>query len=400
MLSGNPLAAVEARTGDPEQAPAPPGRIKVCHIASGDLWAGAEVQIATLLKYVARDKGIALSAILLNPGRLADEVGRLGVETIVIPESRIGFFGILHRAAEFLRGKKVQVLHSHRYKENLLAALLARRIRGAVLIRTRHGLIEPHQGLKDLKQRLIQGADRLTARWTADRVIGVSAELAYRLEQDLGREKVITIPNGVDVDQVRSELSVAEARQRLGIPRDCYVLGTAGRLEPVKRLDIFLEAAQRISRELPKSRFIIAGEGREQSRLQALARELGIEGRVHFLGHRGDVFDVLRAMDVLVLSSDHEGLPMVLLEALAMGLTVVARKVGGIPEVINDNASGVLLESDSPAALAAACLDVLSDEGRRRRLSEAARNLVLESFSAERSGRETAKLYRSLVGPQ
>lgn len=381
----------------PWREPVEPGAIRVCHIASGDLWAGAEVQVATLLKYLARDSRVAVSAILLNSGRLADEIARLGVESAVIPESENGFWEILRAAMRFLRGKNIQVFHSHRYKENLLAALLAWRLDVPVLIRTRHGMVEPLKGLKEVKQTLIQGVDRLTARWTVDRVISVSREMAGRLGRDLGPEKVITIPNGIDFGQARSDLTPAEARERLRIPAGCRVIGAAGRLEPVKRLDIFLEAALQISREVPTARFVIAGEGREQARLQALARKLGLPDRVRFLGHRDDIFDVLRAMDILVVSSDHEGLPMVLLEALAMGLTVVGRNVGGIPEVVENGVTGILVQSNSPAELASACLEVLSDEEHRCRLGGAARNFVREHFSAESGERHVVELYQSLI---
>ena len=374
--------------------------LNVCHIASGDRWAGAEVQIATLLKCLANDKDISLSAIVLNPGRLAEEIQRLGVQLMVIPERRTNIFSIFRQASGFLRGKRVHILHSHRYKENLLAIFLARRLDIPVLIRTQHGLIEPHKGFRDVKQKLLHSVDRLTARWAADRVIGVSMELADRLRRDLGAQKVTPIPNGIDIDQVRSDLSVAEARQRLGIEPGSYVLGTASRLEPVKRLDIFLQAAHQISDHYPQARFVIAGEGKEEDRLRELARKLGIGERVLFLGHRDDIFDVLRAFDILAIPSDHEGLPMVVLEALAMGLVVVAREVGGMSEVLTDGVTGILVQSNSAAPLAAACMKALADEGWRQRMGMAARNLVAQEFSAERTGGQVAQLYRSLAGPQ
>lgn len=400
MSRGSHHAADESATRTPEWDGTTPGKIHVCHIASGDRWAGAEVQIATLLKYLAADKDISLSAIVLNPGRLADEIDRLGIRSTVIPEKWTGFIGILRQAASFLRGRETHVLHSHRYKENLLATLLARRVHVPVLIRTQHGLIEPHKGFRNVKQTLLYSFDRLTARWAADRVIGVSMELSERLGQELGTQKVISIPNGIDINQVRSHLSVAEARQRLGIAPGACVLGAASRLEPVKRLDIFLQAAHQISHHYPQARFVIAGEGKEEVRLRGLARQLGIQEQVLFLGHRDDVFDVLRAFDILVISSDHEGLPMVVLEAMALGLVVVARDVGGMAEVLTDGVTGILVPSDSCGPLAAACLKAFADEGWRQRMGMAAQKLVAQKFSAERTGAQVAQLYRALVGPQ
>ena len=103
-------------------------------------------------------------------------------------------------------------------------------------------------------------------------------------------------------------------------PADCAVVGTAGRLDPIKRLDIFLAAAKQIGNALPNTRFVIAGDGTEASRLRDLAARLGLSDRVLFLGHRDDIYDVIRAMDIFVFCSDHEGLPMALLETLYLGV--------------------------------------------------------------------------------
>ncbi len=386
----------------PEHSTAVPSipPIGVCHIVSGDLWAGAEVQVATLLKYLTRDKRVAVCTIVLNPGRLVQEIQSLGLECLVVPERQFGFMEILSQVTRFLKSKRIHVVHSHRYKENMLATLLSWRLHIPVVIRTRHGLIEPQRGLKDLKQRLIQSVDHLLARWSAGRVIAVSTEMSQKLGCDLGSGKVVTILNTMDLEQARSALSVAEARQQLGIPAEAVVFGTACRLEPIKRLDIFLRAAQEIAGRNARSQFVIAGEGRESAKLQTLSRELGIEKRVHFLGHRDDIFDVLRALDLLVISSDHEGLPMVLLEALALGIPVVARKVGGIPEVITDGVTGILVGSNSPAELSLACENAVAREEFRRQLSEAGRSTVFERFGAETSARHVVELYRSLVSLQ
>ncbi len=373
------------------------GKIRVCHLASGDRWAGAEVQIATLLKQLTRSGEIELSAIFLNDGRLAEEVRRASIETLVIPEGKAGFLHILRRATKFLRPKGIQILHSHRYKENLLAAFLTRRCGIPVWISTRHGLKEPFcWGLRSLKQSLILGIDRFLLRSMADRVVGVSSEVAQHLRGFLGFDKVVTIRNGVDTESVRSRLTISEAKERLGIAPASVVMGAVGRLEAVKRLDIFLKAAQLISNHTRNADFVVAGDGSQRSALEQLARQLGIADRVHFLGHRDDAFDVLRALDILVLSSDHEGLPMVVLEALTLGVVVISRRVGGIPEVIDNQATGILVESESPSDLADACVRVLSDEACRRRIADAGRNHVIQNFDAARTVSRIIGLYREV----
>jgi len=370
--------------------------IRVCHIVSGDRWAGAEVQAASLLRALASRPGLSLSVILLNQGRLAEELGACGLELKVIPESAKSFIQIFREAARFLRSRDIQILHSHRYKENLLAVLLARTCHIPHIVRTQHGMPEPFRGIRHWKQKLTLGLDRLLARWVTDRVISVSSELREHLERYMDPRKVVVIRNGLDTERVSSDLSLAEAKQRLGIPAACRTLGYAGRLEPIKRLDLLLAAAQLIAGRLPDTRLILAGDGSEEARLRDVTRAHGLEDLVVFLGHRDDIYDVLRAMEIFVLCSDHEGLPMVLLEALHLGVPVVARRVGGLPDVIQEGVSGVLVRSSDPKVLAAQCVHLLVDAKRRRDMASAGRARVSEFFTADRNATQVAALYREL----
>ncbi len=372
------------------------GKIEVCHMASGDRWAGTEGQLATLLKALVRRKDLGVSAIFLNEGRLAEEARQCGIKVCVVPESQHNFFQVLSKATRFLAEKNVQILHSHRYKESLLSAFLAHRCGVPFHVCGRHGAPEPFTGWRRYKQGLLQTLDGLVARYFTDRVVSVSEELRRQLTRYLPASKVVTIYSGVDEEKVFSPFSVSEAKQRLGIPAEYGVIGTAGRLDPIKRLDIFLGAAQQIAASRPNARFVIAGEGKEESSLRALARRLGVQDRVLFLGHRSDVYDVLRAMDIFVLCSDHEGLPNALLESLYLGVPVVVRPVGGVAEVIQDGVNGTWVESSEPSALAAACLELLHDDTRRILLARAGAEVIAKNFTADRSADQVAQLYRSL----
>ena len=396
MSPGSPVDVLSTGSGAQAERSRPKGKIGVCHIASGDRWAGAEAQLATLLRVLAQREEFSLSAILLNEGRLAAEARRCGVEVKVIPEGQHSFIQIFSEAARFVEWRGVQVLHSHRYKENLLATLLSWRCHVPWVVRTQHGLPEPFGGMRHFKRALVQQFDRLVARFGTDRVISVTTELRDHLTRYVDERKVVVIHNGLDTGQVASALDVQEAKRRLGLPGDCWVVGTAGRLDPVKRLDVFLSAAKQISMRLPNSRFVIVGEGSEGIRLRELAKTNGLGSQIQFLGHRDDIYDVLRAFDVFVLCSDHEGLPMVLLEALYLGAPVVARSVGGIAEVVQNGVSGILVGSDEPDALAEACLGILGDKARRNRLGAAGTDLVSSRFSAKHTAAEVARLYATL----
>ena len=352
--------------------------------------------MATLLKGLARKKELLLSAILLNEGRLAEEARCCGVDVKVIPESKKNFLEIFAVAAQYLQGKDIRILHSHRYKENLLAALLAWRCKVPFVVRSQQGLAEPYGGFKRHKQALLHLLDRIVARYATDRLICASDDLRNEFLRYVEPQKVVTIHNAVDREQACSSLSLLDAKKRLGLPQDCWVIGSAGRLEPIKRLDIFLSAASQIAARLPNTRFVVVGDGSQEAPLRELAKTKGLQERALFLGHRTDIYDVLRAFDILVSCSDHEGLPTVLLESLCLGVPVVARSVGGIPEVIQDGVTGVLVDTGDPSALAEACVGILTDGVRRQRLASAGISWVAGKFAAEQTAAKVAKLYCSL----
>lgn len=370
--------------------------LAVCHIDSGDLWAGAEVNTTTLLKALSRRPELHLTVILLNEGEMARRLRSYGIQVRVIPESEFGFLAIFNQAARFLHSHPVQILHSHRYKENLLAALLARRCKIPHLVCTRHGAPEPFKGWRSMKHSAISRLDQLVARFAADRVVSLTDELKIRLSRSLPQHKLITIRTGIDTEQVRSDLSRAEAKHRLGISENAKVVGYAGRLVPVKRLDIFLHAAKQMAEANPEIVFVIAGDGPEEAGLRTLTRELDLEDRVRFLGFRSHIYDVMRAFDVFVLCSDHEGLPRSLLEALHLGVPVVARSVGGVPEVIENRVTGLLIDSAEAAAVTEACANLLADENLRKEIAAAGRHHVEQVFSISHAASGTAELYRRL----
>ena len=380
------------------RAPSPPEKIAICHLVSGDRWAGAEVQVAALLRKLVQRDELVLSAIVLNEGRLVKELRSSGIEVRVIPEASNGFFRILREAARSLRGRQIRIIHSHRYKENLLATLLGWWCRIPFVVRTQHGRSEPFRGLRRLKHGFLQSMDRFTARYGTDRVISVSSEMQMHLTQYVDDRRVVTIHNGLEIERVKSGLGIAEAKEILGIPCNAPVIATAGRLEPVKRLDIFWGVAQQVAVRQPHVRFVIAGTGSQEAQVRSWTEKHGLAPKVLLLGQREDICDILRALDVFVLTSDHEGLPTVLLEALWLGVPVVARAVGGIPEVIQDDVNGVLIERADASAIAEACLSLLKDESRRKRLALAGAKTVSEKFTADQTAGEVAKLYASLCG--
>jgi len=308
-------------------------------------------------------------------------------------ESEHGFLGLISRATAHLRGRGIDVVHSHRYKENLLAYGIARRLGIPRVVRTEHGLGEPFHGWAQTKQRLIRAADQWVARHRTAAVIAVSSEMQRTLSSRLSSRQLLQVYNGIDPASVTSGLSSAVAKERLGLDGNPPVVGYAGRLDPIKRLDLLVKAAQHARQELPELKFVIAGEGPQEDALRRDIAAAGLSGSFKLLGHREDQYDVLRAFDVVTLCSDHEGIPMVLLEAMNLQVPVVARKVGGIPEMVENESSGLLVDSGDPKPLASAWLRVLSDAGLRSRLEHGAMARVQQRFTAQQNADAVVNLY-------
>ncbi len=326
----------------------------VVHIASGDRWAGAEVQVYTLLTQLHRASLATVTAILMNEGELATRLRAQGITVEVLDESRFGFFALLAGTWRALRARRPDLVHTHRQKENLLGVLAAWPL-GIPSVRTVHGA--PESAPTSLIKRLLVRLDNWTAVHCQKRVIAVSRDLAAKLQQGLPGAHIITIPNGIDAEAVRASAhSPAELGRRGTSERQ---IGIVGRLDPVKRVDIFLEmAAELLKRECNGWRFHVFGEGNLRQTLEAQAARLGIAEHVVFHGHRMDIARCLAALDALVMCSDHEGLPMTPLEALAVGTPVVVHAVGGLVEVLQHEAHGMLVEEHQPGAYAEAVIRI------------------------------------------
>jgi glycosyltransferase involved in cell wall biosynthesis/protein-tyrosine-phosphatase len=373
--------------------------MRVCHVMSADLWAGAEVQVATMAAYLAERPDVELTTILLNEGPLARELRRLGVPVSVVDEGRNSAVRILVALTRLLRTQSVDIVHTHRYKDTVLGGLAARLAGVPGLVRTIHGQTEPMRGWARAKFRLYEGLDRLALASFADRIIAVSGRMSEGLQASgYGAATVVHIHNGVDLGKIRLTRARDQMRRELGVAPGAPLIGTVGRLSPVKGHAGFLRAARLILDEERDARFLLVGDGPLRGELLAAARRLGLESACLFTGPRLDVYDLVAAMDVFVLPSLNEGLPMALLEAMALGRPVVATAVGGVPEVVAHEATGLLVAVDDERAMADACLALTRDPVRAQALGARGWRRVQETFSHERCGLALVDTYRSLTG--
>lgn len=309
--------------------------LRVLHVISGDLWAGAETQAFTLMSHLARMPDTEVAAVVMNEGVLADRLRATGIRVHITNERELRPWRIWVRLRGVLLSWRPDVIHTHREKENILTTLANRTCRRVPLVRTIHGGAE-HAGAtgwRGARHRMTTGFDRWCTRVSRQRVIAVSRALGIEVGRDFPSENVVIIENGVDAEAVRAQLGSAEFRIR---DPDATHVGIAGRLAPVKRVDLFLETAGLLRRACPERRwrFHVFGDGPARADLQKLAEREGVADAVTFHGHRRDIASGIGGLDALVICSDHEGMPMIALEAAALAVPTVAHAVGGLIDVV------------------------------------------------------------------
>jgi glycosyltransferase involved in cell wall biosynthesis len=251
------------------------------------------------------------------------------------------------------------------------------------------------------KNPLLLAADAFWNR-RSDRVIAVSESTrSYLLErEDLPDDLVTVIPNGIDAEVFKpaSEPQREESRDAMGISRDCLVIGGVGRLVAQKNFSLFLDVAARVLSKNPSAVLVIAGTGPQEEELKAKAALLGINERVRFLGHASDRLSLYHAFDALLMTSDFEGTPMVLLEAMSCALPVVASAVDGIAEVCTNGHDALLIAPGDEDGFTQALSRILRDERLRKALGMNARNTILERYEIRHLVRRIEGIYEEVLG--
>jgi glycosyltransferase involved in cell wall biosynthesis len=317
-----------------------------------------------------------------------------GAPLVSVPDRGFWDLGVVRRLLDVCRRERVTVWHGHDYKSNALGLLL-RRFWPMKLVTTVHGWVH-HTSRTPLYYWL----DRLCLP-RYDLVLCVSPDLYDQcLQAGVDRRRCVLLENGIDTDEFRRRGDAVQARERLGVPGGRFLIGGAGRLSAEKGFDVLVRAVDQLLKAGRDVGLVIVGEGDEGPRLRALIAELGRGDRVQLLGFRSDVKEVYQALDVFALSSHREGLPNVLLEAMALQVPVIATRVAGVPRLVRDGENGLLVEAGDAAGLAAGLARLADDAGLRSRLGQAGRRTVEERYSFRERMAKVAALYDRLLRRQ
>ncbi|MFH1690547.1 MAG: glycosyltransferase family 4 protein [Candidatus Eisenbacteria bacterium] len=371
----------------------------IAFFTDSSAWGGAEVYLTQLLA--------AVRAAGLEPRVFCAD--RREVDAWVEELERCGYSVERHRptkefnplgyfiARKFLRG--FELIHINKtHPRNSLPAVVAARMSGAkVVVATEHIALSPDSHFP-MGRRIITFLVRRTNR-LLDRTIAVSELSRDMLIENyrIPPEKIVAIRNGMDVGRFDEEVDEVAVRGELGLAPDDRVAILIGRLAAGKGHSYAMRAAKLASARVPDLRMILVGNGRLDSELRAEARELGVSDRVLFVGFRRDIPRLLAVSDVLVLPSEAESLPLVILEAMSSRLPVIATDVGGISEAVDDGRTGLLVRPRDAEGLADALVAVLNDPERARSMGLAGRKKVEAEFSLDACAAAVFDVYGELL---
>jgi glycosyltransferase involved in cell wall biosynthesis len=365
---------------------------RLLHTESSMGWGGQEVRVLAELEWMrAQGHWVALAA---HPASaIAQRARAAGILFYPLRTHKALLPLEVARLAAWLMRNRVDVVNTHSSNDGWLAGLAARLAVRPILIRSRH--IEV-----DYPNRFWSG---LAFRFLPQHVITTSQRIADRLVAELGifPARVTCIATGVDLARFHPEVE-GTLHQELGLAPDVALVGMISVLRSWKGHATFLDAAARLLTDSPRLlkgpvHFIIAGDGPAREEWTAKIALEPWKGNVTLLGHRADVPNLLASLDVLALPSyAHEGIPQIILQAQAMSCAVVATTIGGIPEVVEDGVTGLLVPPRDAEALAERISSLLDDPGLDARLGQAARAAVEKNYSLDAMGERLLVLYEAL----
>ena len=349
---------------------------------------GLQKVVVNICKTINRDIFDISVLCLRDLGEFVPEIEKMGIQVLLLPQKKNGtdFFAFL-KVAQILRDQKVDIIHTHNtqpFVDGTMGALLA----GVkTIIHTDHSREYPDK-------RRYMFAEWLMSHFVY-KVVGVSEATSKDLikYEKISPRKVMTIMNGIDGSKFDICIDKERKKKELGITNDGPIIGIGVRLMRQKGITYLLKAMPEIVKRYPDITLVIAGEGDCEGRLKKEAGDLGIEKNVLFIGPRLDIPELLKLFDLYVLPSLWEGLPIVLLEAMAAGCPVVATNVGGNYMAIQHGENGSLIEPKNPVLLASEVIRVLGDEELRKDYARKGIELFKKNFGAEVMTQHYQRLY-------
>lgn len=364
--------------------------IKVMHmIWSLDL-GGAEQVVVNLTRNFDRKRFLPVVCCLNQKGRYASLVEGEGIPVFEMNKSpKLDLF-LVPRLVRLIKRMEVDLVHTHLFTANLWGRIAAK-LAGVPVISSEHGMDSWRNAIDLALDQILTSIN--------EKVVFVSHGVKefYSERNPAVDQKARIIHNGIEIDKFAPVADREKIRRQLGLSPNAHVVGIVGRLVPDKAHHHFIEAIKLIAKEDPQIRALIIGEGKLLGQLKAKVIKMQLEDKIYFLGNQNELPALYQAMDVFVLSSLREGLPLTILEAMAAKVPVIATNVGGVAECIEHERDGILIEPSNPAKLVEAIQRVLSDQNLRENLIRHANEKVLSRFSVQKMTRDHESLYEEIL---
>lgn len=348
--------------------------VKVLHLIQGLDVGGLEYVVINLLKGLNRDKYQPSVCCFDTLGSIADALN--GYADVYLLKRKPGVnYSYPFKLAVLLKREKIQILHTHNSTAYFYGAIAGIIAHVPVVIYTEHA----RDIFPNIKVRIVE---RMLSMFV-DRIIVVAEVLKENLVKHewFNPSKITTIYNGIDENKFTKVREADDVKSILGFSKNNHVIGIIGRLDPIKNHKCLIKAVHLVNKRFPEAKLLIIGDGSYRHELELFVKEQGAGEHVFFLGTREDVPQLLNAIDIFVLCSISEGMPVTLLEAMATERPIVATKVGGIHEIIEHGREGILVESNNHELLAEAIADLLAHKDKAMRLGSSARKRLKERFT-------------------
>jgi glycosyltransferase involved in cell wall biosynthesis len=360
--------------------------VRILHLIETGGPGGAERMMLDLSRNLGN--GYDSTICLLKDGWLKSQVLESKISCELLTSNGLGDLGVVASLVQLARNKRAHLIHAHEFYMNAIGSVVSF-LTGIPLIATVHG-----KSYYPEKKRRCAVYRMVAAR--AAGMVAVSQDLQsfFCKTIRIATERVQVVYNGIDTKSLSNIPRNLKLLESIGVPTDASIVGTVGNLYPVKGHIHLIRAASMILQHRPYTHVLILGRGGQRDALLAEAKTFGIEDHIHLLGYREDAPDWLGMMHVFTLPSLSEGLPLSLLEAMAVGIPTVVSAVGGMPEAVCDGHSGFLVPPGDPDALAKQILFLLNNPAVAASVGNAGRKRVQEDFSLNRMVREYCSLYQ------
>jgi len=366
------------------------GSIKVLHLVQGLGIGGLENVVVNLLKGIDSERYQPSVCCYDTLWSVAQSLN--GIINIHFLKRKQGIdYAYPFKLAALLKREKIQILHLHNSTAFFYGVIAGKITRVPVIIYTEHA----RDIFPNIKVRI---ADKILSSFT-DKVIVVADYLKKNLikYEWFNPSKIITIYNGADETKFNNKYNVDEVKRDLGLFGRKKIVGIVARLDPIKNHKCLIKAMQIVVKHYPDTILLVIGDGALRDELKAFARESNLLNNIYFLGTRQDIPQLLAIMDIFVLCSISEGLPMTLLEAMAAGKPIIATNVGGIPEIIEHGINGVLIPPDNPDILADAIKKLIDDTEKAKQMGSMAREKFENNFTLSTMVKNYEEVYESFI---